>query len=90
MSAVECNMPGIEGYGVALNLFSPAGLYAHHGGIDPRLRQKFDCISSEIGFHWLYMPVDQGEYLRELWALTDAGAIQALMVSPKKIPIGML
>ncbi|KAG7100314.1 hypothetical protein HYQ46_012695 [Verticillium longisporum] len=78
MSSFNCNKPTTHGYTVAINGLHTAKLYAHHSGASRSDYGDADTISSYT--LWMYMPVEQGEYLKEIWAIkTSASGTVALM-----------
>lgn len=77
---MDCNKPSIEGYSAAICGRHISKLYACHSGTNTPFYEELDRVST--GMLWMYMPVDQDEYLSELWAINPMGAgCIALMVS---------
>lgn len=80
MNFIDCNGPGIEGYSAAICGSHISKLYAHHSGTDMTSYEELGGMANDM--LWLYMPIDQDECLRELWAIRPAGAgCVGLMVS---------
>ena len=67
MKAMGCNEPGIKGYCAAYDSFSLAKLCAHYSGTTTHLSQELANLGDKK-MRWFYMPVDQDEYLKEIWA----------------------
>ena len=57
----DCNAPGTTGYSVATDGISIFSIHAHRQDDDTR-------IYADVGSscHWIYMPLDAGEYLTEI------------------------
>ncbi|CRK19048.1 hypothetical protein BN1708_012501 [Verticillium longisporum] len=78
MSSFDCNKPTTHGYSAAINGLHIAKLYAHHSGASRSDFGDVDAVSSST--LWMYMPVEQDEYLKEIWAIkTSASRTVALM-----------
>lgn len=80
MTYFECNAPGTTGYSVATDGVSTVSIHTH--------RQDDDDVGfyKDVGsdFHWIYMPLDEGEYLTEIcrrYGLYVYTGAFALMVS---------
>ncbi|KAK1772530.1 hypothetical protein QBC33DRAFT_13986 [Phialemonium atrogriseum] len=79
MSFFDCNRPGTEGYSAAICGFHLSKLYAHHSATCTRFYEELDTVCSDM--LWVYMPIDQDEYLKEVWVIRHPGAgFLALMV----------
>lgn len=78
MSFFDCNRPDIEGYSAAICGFHISKLYANHPGTPARLYEELDSAYSDL--IWLYMPIDQGECLEEIWGICAGAGLLAFMV----------
>lgn len=64
MVRLECNYPGITGYSAASYQDRVFMLHAHREGeADP----EYDWPSKHTICHWIYMPINLGEYVAEIW-----------------------
>lgn len=65
MVSFNCNEPAVTGYSAcwAANLMT---IHAHRDGEDMAFYKDFDACSSRA--IWVYMPVDPGELISEIWA----------------------
>ncbi|KAI1820331.1 hypothetical protein F4861DRAFT_73742 [Xylaria intraflava] len=71
MTSFDCNKPMIDGYSAGICGFYIAKLHSHHSGTSTNFYRDIDGLSRSI--LWMYMPVDQDEYLTEIWALYPSG-----------------
>lgn len=71
MKFIECNKPGIEGYSVGLCGFHISKLCAHYTGAKTPFYDELDKVSNVT--LWIHMPIDQDEYLMELWMIWHRG-----------------
>ena len=65
MSFIECNASHITGYSVATNGVSTATLHAHSQNMDLTFYKEVDSFFG-WSMVWIYMPIDQGEYVTEI------------------------
>jgi hypothetical protein len=61
MGYFDCNAPGTTGYSVATNGVSIFSIHAHRQDDNVGF---YKHVGSD--FHWIYMPLDEGEYLTEI------------------------
>ncbi|POR35542.1 Uncharacterized protein TPAR_04278 [Tolypocladium paradoxum] len=79
MSFFDCNKPSTEGYSAAICGLHISKLYAHHPGTNSSFYEELDNVSSSM--LWIYMPIDQDEYLADVWAIRHAhSGFIALMI----------
>lgn len=81
MNFFDCNAPGTSGYSAAISGVRISKLHAHHAHAGTELYDETDgsCGSTL----WIHMPVDQGECLKEIWAVWHAlGGFYGLVVRP--------
>ncbi|KAI0434048.1 hypothetical protein F5Y09DRAFT_328644 [Xylaria sp. FL1042] len=73
MMSFDCNKPTTDGYSAAICGLHVAKLYTHHSGTtSTNFYRDMDGVSSSM--LWMYMPVDQDEYLKEIWAIKASGS----------------
>jgi hypothetical protein len=65
MSFFECNAARTTGYSVATNGTSTATIQMHNQNMDLSFYKEVD---SSFGWSmvWIYMPIDEGEYVTEI------------------------
>ncbi|KAI0490551.1 hypothetical protein F4859DRAFT_520317 [Xylaria cf. heliscus] len=80
MTYFDCNKPTIDGYSAAICGFHIAKLYAHHTDTSANFYKDIDDIDDDI--LWMYMPIDQDEYLSEIWAITAPDSICLIALLP--------
>jgi hypothetical protein len=80
-----CNAPGTIGYSVAFSASIIVAIHAHGRGDNARGYQ--DVMFRNHSLFWMYMPVEQDEYITEIYKLCIqrwAGrSLQGTMVRPK-------
>jgi hypothetical protein len=64
MRYFDCNAPGTIGYSVAMSSSTIVAIYAHQREDDVQCYQDVRFGSS---LSWMYMPVEQGEYVTEIY-----------------------
>lgn len=62
MCYFDCNAPGTTGYSVATDGVKIFSIHAHRQE-DDDIRFYMDI---DFDIHWVYVPVDEGEYLTEI------------------------
>lgn len=67
MDYFDCNAAGTTGYSVATDGMGIVKIHAHRQGHDSvhLYKDTLDDLASNSLF-WIYMPLDQGEYLTEI------------------------
>ncbi len=63
MGFFDCNAPGTTGYSVATNGLDISTIHAHKQQADVRFYKNAESGSCPF---WIYMPIDDGEYLTEI------------------------
>ncbi|KAJ2988537.1 hypothetical protein NUW58_g3920 [Xylaria curta] len=90
MTPFDCNMPATDGYSVAIFGYNIGKLCAHRSGMSTNFYKDMDNISCSV--LWMYMPVDQDEYLREIWAVESSGtgfdALLLITSHKRAVPFG--
>lgn len=71
MKYFECNHPDSAGYMVAYNNSSGVVDLAVHKRHETLCESMFEDLPRE-GLSWMYMPLDEGEYITHIWSLADA------------------
>ena len=72
MDAVHCNTPTTTGYSVALSGYADVlRLYSHSTGTTV---DWYEELEGNPSVAWMYMPVDQGEFLTEMWIIKSPNA----------------
>jgi hypothetical protein len=81
MTRLECNFPGIEGYSAASHQDRVFMIHAHRKG---SAGPEYDWLASHTPCHWIYMPINPGEYVARVWLsprrLTSYNKSRGLMV----------
>lgn len=78
MTWLDLNQPRLEAYSAAINGFHVSTLYAH--GRDTQIPPFEDLESVFDDILWLYMPIDRGEYLTEIWCAHATESFIAFLV----------
>lgn len=73
MSQLEYNYPGITGYSAASDRDHLCMLQAHREG---RPNPDYNWIGNSSLFHWIYMLINPGEYVTEVWVCPPYGVHQ--------------
>lgn len=79
MDYMDCNRPDTEGYTAAIRGYYISKLYAHQSDTRTRLYEELDSCCNYLIF--LYMPIDQDEYIKEIWGICAGARFSSLMVS---------
>ena len=76
MNAMDCNQPGIEGYCAAFHVQTLQVLCAHYSSNTTSLDQELSTSNARemMYMRYLYMPIDQDEYIKEIWAVQYPGS----------------
>lgn len=79
MVSVDCNRLATNGYTAVVDGMHPPRIYAHTSDTPVRFYKGQDGFDDPTG--WIYMPIDEGEHLMEIWAVrVPGGGLAALMV----------
>ena len=77
MHYFDCNASGIKGYSVALNRSGISMIHTHHDTNATTIYR--DTLSQNNSLVWMYMPIDDGEVLVQIYKATGSGRA-AIMV----------
>lgn len=66
MRFFDCNSPDIIGYSVATDGARILDILSHKQGQKPERRRYEDKVVNSSICHWMYMPVNQDEYITEI------------------------
>lgn len=67
MSSLDCNAPLTSGYSAAISGFRISKMYAHRWDTSASFYSDLDSSSNFT--LWMYMPVDENEYLSQIWVI---------------------
>ncbi|OTB17451.1 hypothetical protein K445DRAFT_310884 [Daldinia sp. EC12] len=65
MCPFDLNKASLTGYSVAVNMFGPTIIHSHEPGMGSEFYSDLDTARNRT--FWLYMPINKGEYIKEIW-----------------------